>query len=179
MLDKNDLISYQEHIQGDKFGVEGDREREPGRDQEDDWDQDEGGSPADLQAVVLHDDPVPVYGHCHVRHGRHVDSDTWKSPHKSAKRNFISFSSNKSFTNLIISKQITSWPRFTRCFVSPAEVVTVREDPGPGHPVQDGEGDGDGQQEVGECQAEDEDVPGGPHLLGLESGHDDQAVPQN
>ena len=71
------------------------------------------------------------------------------------------------------------WQSFSRSFISPAEIVTVREDPGPGHPVQDGEGDGDSQQEVGECQAEDEDVPGGPHLLGLESGHHDQAVPDN
>ena len=41
---------------------------------------------ADLEAVGLHDEPVPVHGDCHVSHGRHIYGDAGKSLHKSNKK---------------------------------------------------------------------------------------------
>ena len=47
---------------------------------------------------------------------------------------------------------------------SPAEVLGGGKEPGEGGGVHDGERDGDREQEVGEREARDQEVAGGPQL---------------
>ena len=80
------ITTYHENFQWDHFGIVSYGERQAGGDQEDDGHQDVGGTLADLEAVGLHDEPVPVHGDCHVSHGRHIYGDAGKSLHKSNKK---------------------------------------------------------------------------------------------
>ena len=63
--------------------------------------------------------------------------------------------------------------------LSPAKVDIAGHLPGRGDGVVYGGGNGEGQQEVGEGQTEDEDIPRGPHLLGKDSREHHHDVSEN
>ena len=62
---------------------------------------------------------------------------------------------------------------------SPADVDIRGHLPGRCDGVVHGGGDGEGEEEVREGQAEDEDIPRRPHLLGEDSGEHHQQVSKN
>ena len=64
-------------------------------------------------------------------------------------------------------------------WLTPAEVDTGGENPGPGERVDDSEGYGESEEEIRESETEDEDVSGSPHLLPTHGSDHDTQVTRN
>ena len=61
----------------------------------------------------------------------------------------------------------------------PADVDGVREDPGPSDSIAHRQGDGQGEQQVRQGKAEDEDVPCCSHFSVTQSGYHDTQIARN